>query len=347
MLSFTLIPEAEAPELRALAAKVGRGSAIGRCADHILQSHQIHPHQEDELVRALDPAYALSFTWRERALAAWLLGFVKRDSPAWVQHKAALAQCIEPVDALRDDLLRVRFIGSSWRAFTHTVRWARLPVVVLVFMALWSTGIFREGWAIGVLAGLMLSFIALMGTGIFLIPFVAPVCHYREVQVQVIAARSLGRLKDPRYLFALAGASADLITIVRETATKALMETLPEVRPEHLGALPSETVPRLCHLLGRADETLAEAILQALTFIGDGRAIPAVKRVSQSSSSKQTRQRAIDLLPTLEDRLHRSRLQESLLRATVNPTSDDMTLLRAPAESVSDSSTLVRPASPD
>jgi hypothetical protein len=155
------------------------------------------------------------------------------------------------------------------------------------------------------------------------------------------AIEALDAVGRPASLAALATASRSWV--LEKTAASALASVTARLRPDDYGALPSRTVPALCHaLLGTPSQTVL-VLLQALTVIGDGRAIPAVETLSLQAMRPEVREAATQLLPLLQQRARNSRATATLLRASHAPAESSQILLRAARDqSVTDPSQLLR-----
>src|SRR5579871_5772358 len=87
-----------------------------------------------------------------------------------------------------------------------------------------------------------------------------------------------------------------------------------------------------CRLLGHPDDDLVLAVLDALSKVGDGRAVTSVERVAAHGRTAPLREAAQRVLPILQERRQRERDAARLLRAADAPHMPDDVLLR-PAQS--------------
>lgn len=177
-----------------------------------------------------------------------------------------------------------------------------------------------------------------LGTAFALLSFAAYmlVCLLltkRETFSKLIQARvtleALSKLADPTSLGTSANATKH--AVVRDAATSALAKITANLRPEHFGAVPNDTVPSLCNALDWANTAESQVILNALAVIGDGRAIKTIERLSQNPPTPEIGTAALELLPILRQREIESKAPAQLLRAGSRPQDKESELLRAVA----------------
>src|SRR5262249_32296509 len=113
----------------------------------------------------------------------------------------------------------------------------------------------------------------------------------------------------------------------RTAALPALRSALSTVTPEHYGRLGSACVPNLCRALEYADQSLHVEILEALEKIGDGRAVPTVRRLAQKGSPTAAR-----ILPALLARQLQENESKMLLRSASLSSATPKELLRPASE---------------
>jgi len=119
---------------------------------------------------------------------------------------------------------------------------------------------------------------------------------------------------------------------------EALIQMLPNVQR---GDLTDGQLKAMARLLTRNQRGLRHAILTALERAGDSRAIPAVRRLTQSRD-ETVRTAAEDCLAVLEVRSAETREQDSLLRPAAD-SGEDALLRAARSAQGSAGDTLVRP----
>lgn len=153
----------------------------------------------------------------------------------------------------------------------------------------------------------------------------------RETFSKLIQARvtleALSKLADPASLGTSVNATKH--AAVRDAATAALARITANLRPEHYGAVPNDTVPSLCKALDWANPDASQIILNALAVIGDGRAIQMVERIVQNPATPEIGTAAFELLPILRQREMESKAPTQLLRAGSRPYDKESELLRA------------------
>jgi len=127
---------------------------------------------------------------------------------------------------------------------------------------------------------------------------------------------------------------------LRSTASSALAAVTANLRPEHLGTAPGDTIYALSELLARSDSATALVILKALTFIGDGRAISAVERLAKKAPTQDVGKAASELLLLLHKRDSDMKASKQLLRAS-SAANDGKQLLRPASGSNADAPELL------
>ena len=169
---------------------------------------------------------------------------------------------------------------------------------------------------------------------------------HRRLRELSCTVEALGELGQPASIASLAKAAVH--SPLRDAAASALKRVTAALRPEDLGALPGQPVPALCGVVtATAPETVLTA-LQALTLIGDGRAISTVEFLSVNAFRPDVRDAAMKLLPILRQRDFEHQSSSLLLRASDVPTDSGQTLLRPAHEqpTTTDPAQLLRMATP-
>ena len=124
--------------------------------------------------------------------------------------------------------------------------------------------------------------------------------------------------------------------VVRDAATSALAKVTANLRPDHYGTLPGDTIPSLCKALDWANSDAKLVILNALAVIGDGRAIASVERLERKPPTPDVGTAASDLLPILRHRDMESKAPTQLLRSSIQANEGEQELLRAAASASAD-----------
>jgi len=137
----------------------------------------------------------------------------------------------------------------------------------------------------------------------------------------------LGKLGDPSSLGVVADAMQQ--EELRNSAAPAFVAIAANLRPEHYGTLPSQTVPSLCNAMPYAFKMPVFEILHALEVIGDGRAIEPVQNLINNTPTQQIKLAAVELLPILLERDRQTQAATQLLRAASAPPAGNEELLRA------------------
>lgn len=158
----------------------------------------------------------------------------------------------------------------------------------------------------------------------------------RANRLRAMAAASLGPLRVPDSVSALAKAVYDRksfwrsigVRKVRRAAVAALPEALTSLTPDQYARLPFDTVPNLCRLLRHANEPLILAALEALANVGGGSAIRLVERAARKGRTAAIREAAERVLPRIQERRQQELNPQRLLRPADTPGRADSVLLR-------------------
>ncbi len=312
----------ETEMIRKLAARLPRESVARKCAEALLGGSPIDPDWPAQLCAMLPPKRTPDDP--EPLVAAWCLGRVPLSD----------LDCRSTVLAI-SSMVDVRQNAS--RRPTPRLA-AQVALAVISYLAIlnvaWHSGI---PYLSSPFLPLVLSPLA-YGFGLLI-----QKCRIRELAT---GAQSLGLIADPRAigpldLFRHCGAS------VREPAQTSLDSCINAIRASHYGNLPPEVIPVLCKLLKTAGPDRKLAILQALAYAGDGRAVEAVRPLTEDPLSDRIRDLALRVLPILEAR----KVQETAAATLLRPSSlqdEPSTVLLRPASGVASvpDEQLLRPAAP-
>lgn len=235
----------------------------------------------------------------KRDLAAWKLAYVQLDE---VQRQTCLTTLLPLIER---NLKRGRKHRKLGRWFFRAMAVSLLLfAAILVLPGSWYY--YTDLW--DALSGIL---ILTGGLSLLLAPFTGPVSlgidAWRMARLRP-AVTALGYLRSPESVSILARAVAN--SSLRSAASPALLQALSTVTPDHYGQLSSQTVPDLCKALDYSDMLLTEAILQALSRIGDSRAIKPVQRLGNNGVKL-----ARDILPVLLARQAQENQSAMLLRA--------------------------------
>lgn len=272
--------------------------------------------------------------WKERTVAAWALGRASLDPEQSLAATEMLCRVLEN-----------RQIGPGRRFLaraSRTLFQAAAPLLLLP--ALYAAGPFLSNlhdeigfrWGeVAYFAGSLLAFLLYYGlpflclTAPFYALFELVAAVDRANNVRVMAAASLGRIRLPQSISALAGVAYDGSRSVAVASGSALRHILPVLRNEHYGQLGAQTVPNLCRLLGHPSELFVLELLQALGKVGDGRAVSAVEWLARQGETVWLREAAERILPILKERQQRENAPKLLLRPSSACDQTPETLLRA------------------
>lgn len=276
--------------------------------------------------------------WKERGVAAWLLGKLPLQPE---QSQAAMQHLCEVVGTRQSNtgIHRAKRTGRRTARALSVAAIAGLAVTSWVFFMIGS--VHDNVLCHGLLYALFSFCMGVVFYAVLLTPLVMPVsiaCDKRRInRVRAAAATALGRRPYRQCVGVLARAALDKNRQVREAADTALRATLPTLAPEHNGQTSADEVADLCRLMFRVDEPLALQILGALSKVGDSSAISPVGRLTQRGCTHRVRETAAALLPLLYQREEEENASRMLLRASSATPSGPDVLLR-PAHSVTEQS---------
>lgn len=141
---------------------------------------------------------------------------------------------------------------------------------------------------------------------------------------------------------------------LRQSAKKALTNILPQIRASDAPYISDKSMPMLIGLVNKPpDVHLILAVIKALSQVGDERAIPVVKLLSEypmTASEFYMTERNINIvreaakvcLPTLISRSEQAKLRKTLLRAADASDEESSALLRPAAASMEKPERLLR-----
>jgi hypothetical protein len=280
--------------------------------------------------------------WRERALAAWTLGFLELAPNEKRTAANALSRLVTNQMKAAGSGIGSRSVRAWGRAATFTVYGlSALMLVGNTWKILTTTTNLKDLLMylfaipiVGLMVGFMLSFFAFP---IFW-PFSVALDVKRSNFVRATAVTALGRLRVPESVGVLADALYSDYARIRQAAEPALMAVLPTLTPEHYGQLPANTVFSLHVLLGHVGnlyprdkrrEILMALLLEALAKVGDGRSVELVQYLANEISEfPRVRAAAAAALPILLQRREQEKARDMLLRASSAPQSQPAELLR-------------------
>jgi hypothetical protein len=338
------LTQAERDEILAIFIRLPENDSLRKLAP---PTFGYRPQLRPETTQVAARLWDSETQWRARAFAAWTLGRMTLEP----EEKHSVAKSLRQ---LVGDRMRTvdSGIGSRiYRAWKRTaiVTIISIPAAVFLFslLRLWVEAVDLDGLfqiffvapIMGALLGLMLSFCLFP----LMLPFSAALDLKRNNFVRATAITALGRLCVPETVGVLAQAWTETNGRVRHAAEPALMAVLPTLTEAHYAELPSGTIIRLCGALYRAlytfpydpaspeyrrHEILILLLLDALGKVGDGQAVPVVSEMAEMRASDHVRQKALEILPILQERQEQERAKEVLLRAASAPETPSEELLR-------------------
>ncbi len=282
------------------------------------------------------------FRWKERTLAAWLIGM---NSPTEDQRREAVEALLKIFNR-QDGNDRQ---GAFWRCLLRSLPVGIIIGIVFVLVEFVAKGrsdldLSVYSWLSALLVGIAMS----LGGTLLSAPLVYPFSKAIEAdclnQVRAAAARALGRLEIPESVGPLAETIASRVAAPRlkRAAESALPEAARALTSAHYGRLGAAITPSLCRVAHHRSEGLAAHALAALAKVGDGRALEEVRRIAKRGPSR-LRPWAERALPILEERHRRENAPKTLLRAAEAATDDDL-LRPAGASGYEDPDSLLRPS---
>lgn len=263
--------------------------------------------------------------WRERQVAAWILG---RASLEPAQRDFAVNALIEVVEGKLEPEVQDRIKVS--------LTWALLPSLFMIPMLLAGS---TEGGAVEFVGPLISMYF------IVFFPLMLALARIRDRrgsnQICAEALNSLGRLQATQSLPQVAAAAVfgsrngrrrKVRRIIQYAAQSALLPILVTLTPEHYGQIPSETLVHLGRLLRESDERLVVAILNAFAHVGNNLALQEVERLAsgqgRASRSPRIQEAAQYALPHIQTRIARQNEPRTLLRGSAIPQTPQEQLLR-------------------
>lgn len=258
----------------------------------------------------------------ERILASWLVKHAVWDYGQRRLLAFTLREREERVRAHRNPLYILR--RWIWRSFL---------VSILLSFLVPTEWIMRLDMGMQVLAWVIV---------ILTMPAAARKDRRRLKQLKP-AVKALGEWGIPADMVLLATLSQH--DWLHHTALRALAKVVSRLRSDDYGTLPSATVLTLARMLRKSPAPLTRLLLQALTVLGDERAMRDVEWLAKAATDLDIRKAAVELLSVLHLRAEESKASAQLLRASKAPAESGQTLLRAVREpSEADPTQLLRMA---
>jgi hypothetical protein len=327
----------EMSRIYSLLDRLDGGNQVRRLAEEVL-------NRNDGEIASLNPVIQPLIRpnrsqWRERQVAAWLLGVARMDGK---DRQFAIESLIKLLEGrLEPDFYTVLRQGVKRACILAAIVALPLPVRQMFF----------DDGSVSMIGAFLQ---ALVCTGPFIVLASAVYTRITSKRIAAEAARSLGNLRATEALDVLVSAAQGgrrrrrrSNRRIRQTAMEALPSVLATITEAHYGNIRSETMLGLCRLLQYGDETLAVAILGALAQIGDNMALGIVEKLAagggRASYEPRVQNAAQLALPQIQMRISRARDSHQLLRGASMPATPVEQLLRPSAEtSVTDPLELLR-----
>ncbi len=313
----------ETEMIRKLAARLPRESVARKCAEAILTGSPIESEWPAELCKMLPPKQTPDDY--DPIVAAWSLGRI----PLADDHAKVAVEVLVKTVTMGSTSSR-----KSSRRYLTWVLIVTSGYFVLLCAALLSRILPPNPQYLPAILYAICIWLGLW--------------TYNQLRLlRVTGIRSIGLISDPSACAALAANEKHPYATVREAAQAALDSCIAAIRASHYGNLPPEVIPTLCKLLKTAGPDRKLAILQALAYAGDGRAVEAVRPLTEDPLSDRIRDLALRVLPILEARKVQETAAATLLRPSSLQDEPSQVLLR-PASGVGavPEEQLLRPAAP-
>ena len=333
-IAAELIPDqAERATIWKLIRRLSRNSAIQVTAQQLATGFESRPESVTALTMAA--MERSRFRWRERIVAAWVLGLAALEP--WERTIALgelerLASNQIPKDNFG------AFLRLQWRALALTI-----PLLALQGQLLQHISEFSIGSLLGVLS-------RNLGISILAYPVSNIIEYGRLNRARAAAILSLGRLGSLDSVATVAAAVYDKVgegsSIVKKAAERSLPVLLARLTPEHYGKVSGKTILLLCRILHGRKNHLTLAALHAVGKVGGGGVIPNVSRLVKKGGTHEIRNLAARVLPVLEERQRLEQAPRVLLRAATPPDAPEQALLRPVGGSgPTEPAVLLRPSS--
>lgn len=291
-------------------------------------------------------------TWREAVVSLWALGRLTPDNPGYAEAEQHLCRLIGSDSSMAQ--IDGKRLGRRWRFILS---------YLIGGMSVWSlwaglSAAPHGGWLVlvaGIVTGALFYSLPLTVLA-FLIG--APLDRMHLARIRAMAILTLGRRRDTCHLGLILRQYVEERGRVHRAAEVVLLEVLPLLGMPDAAMLPRDFVPNLCIALYRKErqvldytareEKLEVLLLEALSKVGDGRALPTVERIAQAGRTPLLRELAQSLVPILQERRRLEIDSDQLLRGATQPETAPETLLRpAQNEDVTPPDQLLRPLASD
>ncbi len=292
--------------------------------------------------------------WKERLIGAWALGQRQLTPEQKTIAAKTLCAVLENRQMSQDKRLGLRMFRAMIRFVLVGILGFSVGALLVSFAEIDPYSSAPVFFGLVYMLLLLVTLVTFLA-GLFVMPISFALDAKHTTDVRARAARTLSRLCVPESVGALAKATMDSHRAISVPAWMALRNVLPMLTSDHYGQLGSEAVPNLCRVLNyfqecRTDRKCLLDLLKALEKVGDGRAIPTVRREARKAGSKQVRAEAERILLILEERQRQENAREMLLRASSGAaTTTPDTLLRPAAANQVETppEQLLRPYTPD
>lgn len=314
-----------------LTEKMKKRSSIRQIADDLIGGRYSALNSLEPVARPL--IRPKRSRWRERQVACWVLGRARLNPDQREFAVSTLTQVLEG-----------RLDSDPWHTLRRAASWSVLfSVVMAQYMRpygnsewMWWNNFWPLLW------------LSLPGSFLLLLMMQ----RLNDAQIRAQAATSLGHLAPLESMDALVAAlqrrpgnrlrarrlGYSFLPVgvgrrhVRAAAARALPSVLAQITSEQYGQVPSATMNGLLAVLDTCDENLAVAILNAFAFVGDSKVVSAVQRLAAGSGravrEERVHQAAERALPLIQMRVENARAPQTLLRASIVPSTPQEQLLR-------------------
>jgi hypothetical protein len=315
----------EAAEIRCLIRWLKPGNPVRLAAERALRGQPAAGEALSEALFALMRPCATS--WRERAVAAWLLGVL----PVPARRREAVLSSLGLIVVQDPDIRPSLDCLALWMIVMPLWTFALLFSQCIKYRSFCLSDPlpYESVFWLGCLLSISLFAIAC--------PAVSLLQHRGLNYASALAARSLGRLHSPDSIrplaLALASGARHARTTGRIRLIEAVQEALPQVLAElttrHYGRIGRASLRSMGRALEQASEPVALAILDGLEMVGTGEMVGAVARAARWGHRERVRRTASEVLHVLQARLEAEVMPTRLLRAAGAPPNRESLLLPA------------------
>ncbi len=354
VVNEVVTPQEEAPapatdhkRIKRLLRFMSPFNRVKQMAKPLLQEDTVNTTPPDS-IKPIKKSLLRNFkaNWREKEVALWYLSHANLTESQKQEASEAVTNLLQTrrrrqISRLFWNLIGIETLTLVMLAIEGTYKTSPLDPIKLT-VSWWETvlySIFSTPLEImnSMIDPYRLSFFNVAVYLLIVIPFLVclPITALYTVwdsaklhKIKGKALDTLGTLEQVSAIPTLAPFTLKGTTDQKSRAKESLLKLFGLLTPEHLGTLPNQTTPLLCPLLYTEDSTLLQETLRALEVVGDARAVPTLKRLSETHADIGVRETAQRLMYLLEEREALLDHKTHLLRASHAPKEAENSLLR-------------------